>query len=62
MVNDKEFIRLEMKKQRKNLTKSEKRKCSEQVYKRLIKLEAYKNAKAVCVYMNSFSEFKTQLL
>ena len=58
----KEALRNRMKAKRKALTVDERTKISEKIFEKLSQMKEYKNAKSVCVYMDAFSEVKTDLI
>lgn len=59
---DKNMLRQEMKRKRRVLTEEYKKTASEIIFKKLSELPCYREASAVCVYMDSFGEVKTDLI
>ena len=59
---EKELLRQEMKAKRRALTDEYKKEVSKKIFEKLSHLPEYKSAKSVCVYMDSFSEVKTDLI
>ena len=59
---EKDILRKEMKERRKFLSEDKRKELSEKIFKRLSETAEYKQAKSVCVYMDSFGEVKTDLI
>lgn len=58
----KQALRDKMKALRKVVSKQEKQAVSDEIFKKLSGLKEYKEAKNICVYMDSFNEVKTDLI